>query len=88
MYIHTLAVEGAAPSVFMIWLRACFRLEQRRKKPLGRPRYRRKNNIKIVLKMEEEGMDFINLIEDRVQWRVVVDTAIVVVDSAMNISFP
>jgi hypothetical protein len=56
-HIYTLAVEGAAPTVFVVWLRAWFRLEQRRKKPLGRPRYRRKNNIKIVLKMEENGLD-------------------------------
>ena len=52
MYVYTLAVEGAGLTVCMVWLRAGFRLEQRRKNPLGRPRYRRKNNIKIAFKME------------------------------------
>jgi len=55
-------VEDAEPNVFVVSLQAWFMLGQRRKS-LVRPRYRRNNNnIKIVLKMEEEGTDMMNLI--------------------------
>jgi hypothetical protein len=46
------------------------------KRPLGRTRHRRENNIQIDLKeMLCEGVDWIKLAPDRVQWRNVVNTA-------------
>jgi len=41
--------------------------------PLGLPRRRWKNNIKMELRqMESEGMDWIYLARDRDMWRVIV----------------
>jgi len=44
------------------------------KRSLGRPRRRRKDNIKMDLQeVGSEGMDWIDLAQDRVRWRVVVN---------------
>jgi hypothetical protein len=52
------------------------------KKPLGRPRRRWVDNIKIYLgEIEWEGMDWIQLAQDRDQWRALVNTV-------MNIRVP
>jgi hypothetical protein len=46
-----------------------------RKRPLGRPRRRRVDNIKIDLrKIGWDGMDWIDLAQDRDQWRALVNT--------------
>jgi hypothetical protein len=45
------------------------------KGPLGRPRRRWVNNIKIDLReIERGGMDWISLAQDRDQWRALVNT--------------
>jgi hypothetical protein len=45
------------------------------KKPLGRPRCRWEDNIKMDLrKMGIDGMNWIQLAQDRVQWRALVNT--------------
>jgi hypothetical protein len=45
------------------------------KRPLGRPRRRWENNIKMDLReIGWGGMDWINLAEDRDQWRVLANT--------------
>jgi hypothetical protein len=47
-----------------------------RKRPLGRPRRRWVNNIKMDLKdIRWDGMDWIDLAQDRDQWRALVNTA-------------
>jgi transcription termination factor 2 len=44
------------------------------KRPLGRPRRRWKDNIKMDLKETGgDGMDWIDLAQDRDQWRVLVN---------------
>jgi hypothetical protein len=44
------------------------------KRPLGRPRRRWVNNIKLDLRaIEWDGMDWIELAQDRDQWRVLVN---------------
>jgi hypothetical protein len=46
------------------------------KKPLGRPRRRREDNIKMDLKdVRCDGLDRINLVQDRVQWLALVNMA-------------
>jgi hypothetical protein len=46
------------------------------KRPLGRPRLRWVDNIKMELREIGWGdMDWIDLIQDRDQWRVLVNTA-------------
>ena len=51
------------------------RPEERR--PLGRPRFRGKDNIKIDLpEVEGGGVGYIDLAEDRGRWRAVVSTVI------------
>jgi hypothetical protein len=48
-----------------------------RKRPLGRPRRRWRDNIKINLReIGWDGMDWIDLAQDRVQWRAVVNMVI------------
>jgi hypothetical protein len=47
-----------------------FRAEQKKKRPLGRPRCRLEDNIKMDL--TEDGVDMIKLARDREQWRVLV----------------
>jgi hypothetical protein len=45
------------------------------KRPLGRPRCRRENNIKLDLReIGIDGMKWIQLAQDRVQWRAFVNT--------------
>jgi hypothetical protein len=49
--------------------------EYERKRPIGRPKRRWKNNIKIHLKeMGYEGVDWTILAQDRVQWRDLVSS--------------
>jgi hypothetical protein len=46
-----------------------------RKKPLGRPRRRWMDNIKTNLReIGGDGMDWIDLAQDRDQWRALVNT--------------
>jgi hypothetical protein len=46
-----------------------------RKRPLGRPRRRRVDNIKMHLReIVWDGMDWIELAQNRDQWRAVVNT--------------
>jgi hypothetical protein len=46
-----------------------------RKRPLGRPRRRWVDNIKIYLReIGWDGVDWIDLAQDRDQWRAVVNT--------------
>jgi hypothetical protein len=45
------------------------------RRPLGRPRHRREDNIRMVLRKIGWGsMDWIDLAQDRDQWRVLVNT--------------
>jgi hypothetical protein len=45
------------------------------KRPLGRPRHRWVDNIKIDLReIGWDGMDWLNLAQDRDQWRALVNT--------------
>jgi hypothetical protein len=47
------------------------------RRPLGRPRRTWLDNINIDLKeIERDGMDWIDLVQDRDQWRALVYTAI------------
>jgi hypothetical protein len=44
------------------------------KRPLGRPRHRWENNIRMGLReMGWEGVDWIHLAQDRGQWRALLD---------------
>jgi hypothetical protein len=46
------------------------------KRPLGRPRHRWKDNIKLDLQdVGCEGMDWIDVTQDRERWRVLVNAA-------------
>jgi len=52
------------------------------KRPLGRPRHRWEDNIKMDLQeMGCEGMDWINVAQDRDRWRTLVNTV-------MNLQVP
>jgi hypothetical protein len=52
------------------------------KRPFGRPRYRRVDNIKMDLRaIGWGGMKWIDVAQDRNQWRVLVNTV-------MNLRFP
>jgi hypothetical protein len=44
------------------------------KRPVGRQRRRWMDNIKMDLKREWDGMDWIDLAQDRDQWRALVNT--------------
>jgi hypothetical protein len=46
-----------------------------RRRPLGRPRHRRVDNIKMdIREIEWDGMDWIDMAQDRDQWRALVNT--------------
>jgi hypothetical protein len=45
------------------------------RRPLGRPRRRWEDNIKMDLQEVGWGMDWIELVQDRNRWRAVVNTA-------------
>jgi len=45
-----------------------------RERPLGRPRRRRENNRMDLMETRWEGVDWIHLAQDRVQWRALVNT--------------
>jgi hypothetical protein len=48
-----------------------------KKRPLGRPRRRWVDNIKIDLReIGWDGMDWIDLVQDRDQWRALVNTVV------------
>jgi hypothetical protein len=52
------------------------------KRPLGRPRRRRVDNIKMDLReIEWDGIDWIYLVQNRDQWRALVNTV-------MNLGVP
>jgi hypothetical protein len=52
------------------------------KRPLGRPRRRLVDNIKVDLReIELDGVDWIDLAQDRDQWRALVNTV-------MNLQVP
>jgi hypothetical protein len=52
------------------------------KRPLGRPRSRLVDNIKIDLReIGWDGVDWIDLVQDRSQWRALVNTV-------MKLRFP
>jgi hypothetical protein len=60
---------GEKRSAYRIFVR---KPEERR--PLGRPRHRWVENIKMDLReIEWDGMDWIDLAQDRDQWRALVD---------------
>jgi hypothetical protein len=44
--------------------------------PLGRPKYRWEDNIKMDTEIGWGSMDWINLAQDRDQWRALVKTVI------------
>jgi hypothetical protein len=47
------------------------------KRPLGRPRHRWSNNIKMDLrKIEWDGVDLIDMAQDRDQWRALANTVL------------
>jgi hypothetical protein len=47
------------------------------KRPLGKPRRRREDNIKMDLgETGWDGMDWIDLVQDRDQWRALANTVI------------
>ena len=52
-----------------------------RKRPLGRPRRRWEDNIKMDLQEVGEGGDWMDLAQDRNRWRALVNTV-------MNFRFP
>jgi hypothetical protein len=58
------------------------------KRPLGRARRRWVDDIKIDLRERGlDGMDWINLAEDRDQWRALVNTAMILF-MVMNLRVP
>jgi hypothetical protein len=47
------------------------------KRPLGRPRHRRLDNIKMDLReIEWDGVDWMDMDQDRDQWRALVNTVL------------
>jgi len=46
------------------------------KRPLGRPRLRWEDNIKMDLREVEWGRDWMELVQDRDRWRTLVNTVI------------
>jgi hypothetical protein len=47
------------------------------KRPLGRPRHRWEDNIKMDLReLGIDGVNWVWIVEDRVQWRAFVNTAV------------
>jgi hypothetical protein len=46
------------------------------RRPLGRPRHRWEDNIKMDLQVGWEGMDWIDMAQDRDRWRAVVNAVV------------
>jgi hypothetical protein len=62
--------------------RNTYRILVGKKRPLGRPRRRRVDNIKMDLReIGWDGVDWIELAQDRDQWRALVNTV-------MNLQVP
>jgi len=62
---------GERRGVYRVWLG-----EPEGKRPLGRPRRRWEDNIKMDLQVVGcRGMDWIELAQDRDRWRALVNTA-------------
>jgi hypothetical protein len=63
---------GAKRNVYMILVG-----KPEGKRPLGRPRRRWVDNIKMdVREIRWDGMDWIELVQDRDQWRALVNTVL------------
>jgi len=60
----------ASPRPFALWILVG---KPEGKRPLGRPRRRWEDNIKMELKDEELGVDWIELAQDRDRWRALVN---------------
>jgi hypothetical protein len=65
------SANGAKRNAYRIWVG-----KPEEKRPLGRPRRRWKDNIKMDLReIGCGGMDWIDVTQDRDQWRALVNTA-------------
>jgi hypothetical protein len=73
-----LGQKEASPSVIRMIMRNAYRIlvgKPERKRPLGIPRRRWVDNIKMDLRdIGLNGMDWIDLVQDRDQWRALVNT--------------
>jgi hypothetical protein len=69
------SVSGGLPSIRNLRMRNVLVGRPEGKRPLGRPRRRWEDNIKIDLReIEIGGANWIQLAQDRVQWRAFVNT--------------